>query len=288
MREYITGYVVANVVRMERAQFEGTFLIVEGDTDALVYERFSDRTECHVIEAHGKDNVVEALHFLDADGFDGALGIVDADFWILECAELPSVNLLLTDTYDLETMMLQSDAFDKVIAEFGSRAKIERFRTEVCDDLRKVLLDAGQVIGFILLLSLRLSLALKFEDLKFNKFVDKDSLRVDRTRAVQTVLDRSTPHGCDPNTILVQVDQLMLEGHDPWQVCCGHDLVGVLSLALRHAIGSQKAEQVAPPVLERSLRLAYEMAHFRGTALFRRIVEWEGRNPGFRVCAAFA
>ncbi|MFN5871336.1 MAG: hypothetical protein ACK44G_02150, partial [Aphanizomenon sp.] len=70
---------------------------------------------------------------------------------------------------------------------------------------------------------------------------------------------------------------------DPWQVCCGHDLVEILSLGLRKAIGTNKTVDVEANSLERNLRLAYEVAYFYKTQLYLAIRQWETNNQPFHV-----
>jgi hypothetical protein len=41
------------------------------------------------------------------------------------------------------------------------------------------------------------------------------------------------------------------DNHDPWHVCCGHDLIQVLSVGLHKAIGTWSTNDVKPDVLER-------------------------------------
>ncbi len=84
------------------------------------------------------------MEILNKENFQRILAIVDADFERLEC--LPNVpNLILTDTHDLETMLIQSPALDKVLAEIGSEEKITKFGK----DIRSVLLQAGKPIGYL-------------------------------------------------------------------------------------------------------------------------------------------
>lgn len=71
--------------------------------------------------------------------------------------------------------------------------------------------------------------------------------------------------------------------HDPWQICCGHDLVQILSVGLRKTIGSNNAKDIEPNILERSLRLAYEEAYFHDTQLYLDICTWENENQPFIV-----
>jgi hypothetical protein len=109
VKKYLNVHDIANTVRMTRSLHKGAFLVVEGDTDARVYKRFVDDSRCKVIPAHNKDNAVEILEILEKDRFPGVLVIVDADFWHLEGIKPESLNLLLTDTHDLETMIISTE-----------------------------------------------------------------------------------------------------------------------------------------------------------------------------------
>jgi len=73
------------------------------------------------------------------------------------------------------------------------------------------------------------------------------------------------------------------DSHDPWQICCGHDLVEILSLGLHRAIGSAKTSDVESHSLERSLRLAYEETYFCKTQMYLSICSWESKNQPFKV-----
>src|SRR5512136_2448157 len=99
MREYITAARTANKIRMQRSQHDGSFLIVEGDTDARVFNNLVDRDKCQVENACNKEMAVGALNILEKDNFAGVLAIADADFSRLEGTVPSSPNLLLTDTH---------------------------------------------------------------------------------------------------------------------------------------------------------------------------------------------
>jgi hypothetical protein len=68
--------------------------------------------------------------------------------------------------------------------------------------------------------------------------------------------------------------------HNPWQVCCGHDLVEILSIALRKLIGSQNRDSKE---LEKNLRLAYEDTYFCKTQIYVSIRSWETNHPDAKV-----
>jgi len=214
------------------------------------------------------------------------LAIVDADFdWLVEKATA-SPNLLFTDTHDLETMILQSLAFEKLLVEFGSEDKITTLVEKHNKDIRSLLLDCAMPIGYLRWVSLRENMALKFEELSFEKFVDKEKLSIDVLKLIRHVQGRSSFSAQGqkqiPDSVLHnKIKLLSSTSHDPWHVCCGHDLVCVLSLGLRKVIGSTKI--IEPDMLEACLRLAYEHSHFCKTQLYISIQQWETTNAPFIV-----
>ncbi len=72
-------------------------------------------------------------------------------------------------------------------------------------------------------------------------------------------------------------------GHDLWHVCCGHDLVCILSIGLRRVLANYHEKEVAPEALERLLRVAYEPGHFKATNLCREIESWQQANQPYCV-----
>ena len=138
-------------------------------------------------------------------------------------------------------------------------------------------------VGYLLWISQQDELNLTFEGITFSKFVDETTLRIDEPRLIQEVKNKSQAFPLKSEDLQQRLISQKRSDHDPWQVCCGHHLVEILSLGLRRAIGSNQANEVKPGNLERSLRLAYEEAHFRKTQVYLNICTWEINNPPFRV-----
>ena len=281
MREYITPDRIANKIRLLRtqSQYRGSFLIVEGDTDARLWKNLVDSTKCRVENAYNKKNAVTVLNILEQGNFAGVLAVVDADFDILEGSVSLSQNLLFTDTHDLETMLLKSPALDKVLLEHGSEDKINSFGK----DIRQTLLESAKVIGYLRWASLKFDYCLKFERLAFNKFVDDRTLALNESKLLQTVKNNSQKPRLDEPEIRANMDSLKTDTQDMWYICCGHDMISILSIALCKALGSCSSKEVDPNVLEINLRLAYESAHFRLTKLYIAIQTWEQTNQPFQV-----
>lgn len=287
MIEFLTPDRVANTIRLQRATFTGSFLLLEGSTDEKFYARFSDLLKCKLTVVSGKPSskilVIQVLAILDRDNFQGVLGIVDADFDQLEQTPERSLNLILTDTHDLETIIIQSPALDKVLAEFGSEQKVKAFDR----DIRTTLIEVSLSIGYLRWVSQLDKLNLTFEDIEFKKFVNDRTLKLTEIDLIKTIQNKSQNK---PQYIAVKAEDLKerinirkSNNYDPWQVCCGHDMVEVLSLGLQKAIGTYNSNEVKPEVLERNLRLAYEEAYFLNTQIYKSVVAWENCNQQYKV-----
>jgi len=281
MREHLTPAREATAIRLRRETFSGTFLLVEGSSDKVFYTRFVDQSQCTVItnSIPGKQRIIEVLVILENPEFQGILAIVDADFDHLAVSPHRSPNLLRTDTHDLETMLLQSPALDKVVAEFGSEEKVDKFRK----DIRAALLEAGIPIGYLRWVSQLDELNLTFDGIEFSKFIDKHTLQIDEPKFIQAVKNKSQAFALKNEALQQRLKSQRNGNHDPWQVCCGHDLVEILSFGLRKILGSANASEVEPRSLERNLRLAYEETYFCQTQLYTAIRSWERNNQPFQV-----
>ncbi|MDB9312411.1 DUF4435 domain-containing protein [Spirulina sp. CS-785/01] len=280
MREYLTPDRDANQIRMRRSSFLGTFLLVEGDTDKKFYYNLINRDLCQVVTLSGKpsskERVIVVLRILNQDNFQGVLAIVDADFDHLLDSPVSWPNLFRTDTHDLETLLIQSPALEKVLIELGSEEKIKQFS----QDIRETLLNAGLSLGYLRWISQQDGLNLTFNGLKFNKFINDKSLAINENDLIKAVKNKSQQPDLSNPQLQEQLTTFKNNTHDPWQVCCGHDLVEILSLGLRKTLGTNN--KVEPEKVEISLRLAYEAVYFQDTTLYADICQWETDHPPFR------
>lgn len=262
-----------------------SFLIVEGDSDSVFYRTFIDEDKCQISNAYNKLAAIQVLTILEQEGLPGILVIVDADFDILEGNCPSSRNLLFTDTHDLETMIIGSPALEKVLNAFGSAEKIRQFTLDTGKDMRTLLLEVSLPIGYLRLVSLREGLALTFENIDFSRFIHREKLTFNQQTCLQTVKNKSQRPDITDAQLITGIQQVKNDNHDPWHVCCGHDLVNILSIGLLKAIGTYNTNEVKPDILERSLRLAYEHSHFYKTQLYASIQQWEADNEPFLILA---
>lgn len=271
---------IANEVRMKRSSHHGSFLLVEGPTDKRLFRRFTDPTDCQIVVGYDKSLVFGAVSILDADRFPGALGVVDCDFDMLTGTALRSANLRRGDTHDIETLLLRSSALDSVLCEFGSPDKLVKFIEAKGMTLREWLVRTALPLGYIRFFSIREGLNLKFEGMTFSHFLDPVTLEINAEALRTEICNRS--HRPD-----LQLDTITSVGwprdvrHDPWQVCCGDDMMEILRFGLRSVLGTNSLTSLQS--LDGALRVAYPEEEFRQSELYRATRDWERRNPEFRV-----
>ena len=304
MREFLNVHRMANKIRLLRETYSGSFLLVEGKSDKVFYERFIDNLACRLetpdvetpdeeisdveipdTKKSNKQFVIEILKNLEKSNFQGVLAIVDADFDHLQNTTVTSPNLLRTDTHDLETMLIKSPAFDKVIVMFGSEEKIIKFGR----DLRTTLLESSKSVGYLRWVSQSDGLNLKFEGIDFKNFIDNQTIQISEIKLIKEVKNKSKAYSLENEDLQKRLTNKKNSSHNPWQVCCGHDLVEILSIALRKAIGSNRDIDVKANsddrknTLENILLLAYEENYFHQTQLYLEIRKWETNNQPFHV-----
>ncbi|MCC7430893.1 DUF4435 domain-containing protein [bacterium] len=274
---------VANTIRMTRSFHKGSFLIVEGETDARFYKQFLNNEKCRVIVGYGKEQCIKALKIIDETTIKGVLAIVDADFWVLEKHILESENLFLTDTHDIETMIIRSKALEKILYEFASEELLRKFSYRTKKNIREKLLECGLVIGYLKLISSEKGLGLKFKDLIFEKFIDKKDLTVVFPKLIKHLKRNSREVFVLTETLKEEIKVLEAKNLDVWHVCNGHDLVDILLVGLKRIFGERNARKLDSGSLQGDLRLAYPSNDFKETKLFSSLKNWEKDNFGFLV-----
>ena len=282
MKQYITASSIANAIGMKRSKHKGAFLVVEGITDKRVYGLVVESRTCEIENGHGIERAVEVIRILNGDSFSGVLAVLDADFVHITHTRVTDDNIVYTDLHDLECLLLRSPAFERLLEEFASEERVSAY-SAAHGDIASHLASIASRVGCLRLISLKDGLELKFEGLKFRKFVSFPDLAIDIAEMVRAVLNNSQKHQLDARALSRQVESEERVCHDRWQICCGHDIMEVLSIAMRKQFSGKSGGDVDVSTLECSLRLAWDPLHLEDTQLYRDILDWERSNPGFQV-----
>ncbi|EDN70704.1 cytoplasmic protein [Beggiatoa sp. PS] len=297
IREHITPDRIANAIRQDKS-YQGTYLIVEGKSDYWFYTKFIDQKVCQVQIAYGCLKVITVINNLEQTHYQQALGIIDADFRRLENETLLSDNILMTDVHDLETMIIQSPAFEQVIESYYVKERYEAFIAKKQDDLRNILLQLAKPIAYLKWINKIYDYGLLFKPQKetdkpldYTKFIEKNNLTFKGyDELIKTVINY-TINKIHPQKLTLSQQDILdkiklkeMEGQpDLWQLCNGHDLTNLIAIALLKAISSYNAKAVAYTEIERNLILAYDSFYFKSTNLLISIKNWEKQQPDRKI-----
>ncbi|HNR68198.1 MAG TPA: DUF4435 domain-containing protein [bacterium] len=277
MSEFLTPHSIANTIRMKATQYSGMFLIVEGPDDARMFKNFVIEENCKIEIAFGKNNATEALKLLAATDFDQVLAIVDRDYDTVLGNLQQTEHLFLTDTHDLETLIVKSHAFNKLVAEYMDEERLREFEKRRHKELRQILLDSAYFIGLVRCVSIKHRLNISFKDIELNRVLDRETLQIDKTAFLRQVVKNSNVVEVKFEDLQEKIEHLHQEKHDPWIIARGHDLVEVLHNALQ-LVGYRRSQRLSISMLESSLRLSYSFDAFKQTVLYRNIKEWEKKR----------
>jgi len=280
MLSYLTPADIANTVRLTRTLHTGTIVITEGDTDARVYKRLLSKTHCRIVPSNGKSIAIQVALILNGT-FSGILTIVDSDFDRLDSIPPLTVNILYTDAHDLETMLLCSLSLGKVLDELVSHSKAKKLRKPIID----LAIQACLPLGYLRWLSCptKDNLNLRFSGILLTRFVRLPSFNTNIDLMIGEAIANTT--GCTLDLAMVKTNLQTLMGQhcDVWQVCSGHDLVEMIFVGLKSHFGNRKTRRLTLELFDSMLRVAYEKSYFRTTTLHQAIVTWQNSNPGFQV-----
>jgi 5S rRNA maturation endonuclease (ribonuclease M5) len=281
----INNNTCANLIRQLRQSDNSLIVIVEGSGDQVLFKKFI-RKDCKISIAGGKEYALEVIDTLENENYKSIIAILDKDFQEIENELLKKHNVFYTDTHDLETMLLASGALEGVLNEYPPKKIIDSNEIDMTTKVRKNILECAKEIGSIRLISKRENLNLDFkkkkddkkESLPFKKFIstERKSLNIDVDELIRVIKEKSKKYDIDTHALREKMKSIYDESIDLWQLCCGHDMINILSIGLS---GSGITQDVTAEKIERYLRLAYETRDFQKTELFDSLVKWEKSNP---------
>ncbi len=253
------------------------WVLVEGDTDARFYSGFFNEKVCYIYPVYEKKVAVEVIQIINSSKVPGVIAIVDADYDTLgNSLNIP--NLFFTDTHDIETLILKSPALEKTLKEYLPGNRLKKVQA-LAEDVRQALIEVGIFIGYLRWLSGKMGWNLSFKEMPLERFIDQNNIALDRIEVVRYSMAGKRGSVLSPDEIQQRVETEMMEQHDPWLICQGHDLVHILAIVLpeilKQYIGRDRRIRPLYHEIDRRLRLAYEPAFFTRTKLYCAIVLWE-------------
>ena len=284
IKDGIDGTSIANQVRLERCLHIGSFLLVEGSSDARLFKKFCDLSECSIIPCTGRDNLFDAINELTRDNVQGVLGFSDSDYSPFVGYPETAGDIVYTDENDLELMILCSGVLKNIIAQFGNPDSVKLLVEKEGKSIEELIFDSARVIGAVRLVARVKDWPMRFRDMKY-RFKDKNSYIISQKLTIQHIYGRSQKDlEVREDTVRSLVQEVLDSNVDARELCCGHDCVRVLGRGLRKEFGKslQFNNEAGAKILEGILRVAYDWDHFKETAAYCSIKVWEADN-GYRI-----
>lgn len=280
-------------------------LVVEGPDDKIALRGIVDEKTCDVEFLEGKQKVYECLKKVNEQKRDNIVGLVDSDYdKILKDAGSPppiSVRqyLFLTDTHDMNTMVVASRAFFKMLE---SLFPFLAAKTGKADQIRDHAVMITKQIGLVRCLNadrrhperfnfretvqldypfIRQYLDIPQKKIKFETLLailKKDLSPKQRYELCQFIAERYE----------AQLNARYQKDDLPWQLCQGHDLFAVLYTLIEEE-GFRTSNFSSFSVL---LFKLFGIEEFKesGKILHQRMKEWETKamknGKQFRILKA--
>jgi hypothetical protein len=287
--EHITPDRIANAIIQDKS-FNGTYILVEGNNDYTLYRKFVNNDLCEVQIAFGKQNIIEAITILKARGYSNSIGILDSDFRNLEEQVKETENIFYTDYHDIETTILESEAFNSLIDNYCVEEKfIDFIKENNGKDIRSILLDLIAPLGYLKWANHQQNWGLLFKsksvngpELKIEDFIPVNTMQFKGYESMtNTVFNYSRGKvkiAIEEQETINNVELLSQSPVNYYQLCNGHDLSYLFALALRKKLASYNSKAILAEQIEKDLILAYDSRHFQETKLYSKLKHWERRE----------
>lgn len=261
-------------------------ILVEGDDDERAYSHFFDKEKTLFLPIGNCEKVKESMEIITIDSqlSSCVIGIKDADFDHIAGRTYEQIPLLfLTDTHDVETLMLT----DNVI-----RSICNETRCTTTEDIKTLAINNIIIFSFIryyndeVIVRGKKGEGLNFKNLKLPDY-DLKKPEKDKTFWLNKVkshagnkLKKSFPSEYDFDNF---VTKHTISPTDYMKFVNGHDLVSSLCRVI-HAI-EPKTSSYGEDKIAMIMRTAYTIDEFSKTNIYKGIDSW-ARNNGINIWQA--
>lgn len=252
-----------------------TYILVEGEDDVKSYIRFFNDEVTEFSIAGSCVNVLDSLKIcsLDEELKDLIIGIKDADFDHIKGVSYPECpSLFMTDTHDVETLMLTSGVVQKLSLELTAK-----YDQSILNDAIEI------VIPYSYLRYYNDVCILPHSDLKGIRFDGFKMTKHNPETIVRSSLfwrDKLLMHGGNSGNRNYPTEEQLLEfiaknmiiEDQKLQLVNGHDLV----LALRDLFHTRykSSKSYSDAQISSMIRLSYDIQDFQKTSLYNSLATW--------------
>ncbi len=288
IRNFITPVSIANSILMDKS-FKGVNLLVEGEIDNLFFIKFTEKQNCRITVAFGNEKVIEILDILELRNFRNAVGVIDSDFRIILNKIPKNPNVILTETHDIETLIIKSPTFDYLTNLYVSKEKLDEFSTQIKNSFLEYILELAKPIALFRLMNEKENLQLRFKPelydgkpLKYNEFIDKDKFSFSGWEKLITTVKNY--YNQNPSLSISKtkeyLEKMSQNNFNLLELCNGHDITHILSIGFQKKIGSKNIDAGE---IDKTLVNSYDSSYFKKTELFKKLITWQTSNSHLNI-----
>ncbi len=280
MRNYIDeNYIYGELKLWKSAKKQNAVgILVEAKADELFYRKFFTKNTAF-FKTNGFQKLEAILEKIEQNKDEGFIGIIDADFRRIDNKNLKYRNLFLSDGHDVEMMTINSQAWEQVLDFYIDKEKKAIFETKHNKNIKDYLFDIAKSIACVRYLNNKEQIGLVFRTFKkdkpdfidYQKFVSKDDLIFDYSKMIKTIENKSSKQNFFKNNdeYLKKLENIQKEQYDLSEFCNGHDIINLLALAFKKAIGNTTLKGIE---IENQLVIAYRFDDFKKTNLYKDLL----------------
>ena len=227
-------------------------LVVEGDTDVDLFALTLEVPRSNILSCNGKEILMLVYEMGPAKGIDpGSIFIRDRDHDSVVTNVNNGVMILVSNRYDIEMDLLANRIFGRILCEYLKdpldQSKINYEFAKLC--------GLSAYIGALRLYSHMNSTGLDFDNIKYTRFIDQKTMRLNVVEMVRYLFAKSEKALANKNEVISDVEKIVGSRQDD-DVCCSKEFIDIFSLALSKHYNSCVASECSPEVLSRTVRVA--------------------------------
>jgi len=220
------------------------WLAVEGFSDEVLLRTRKFTNPVKIVVGHGWEGVRDIIveHSKDASNAV-VIGLIDRDYRDHHGCQLKMNKVVFTDMRDVENMMFNSSSLGRVISEYASIHKIPKTGNGAVDidAMRKRIYSVAVQLGKLRIHCEGQNYQISFKEIDHKKFICDRTLSIDPASLLLHINGKNSG-----KRKLVQSDWIAAQGLS-WPsylgqaefVANGHDVMAIMSVALRRMWGSQ-------------------------------------------------
>lgn len=262
-------------------------IYVEGDSDRRLYQSmFTSQVAC--LPAYNYINVEKIISIYDQvtdrEELPFILGIVDRDYRVA-AGEIPAnINLICTELRDIECEMINTKAFENLVAEYSS-AKLREKWPEI-NDFKNVLVKSTSEIGRVRFYSHVKKSGIDFKKINYEKIHDLKKHELISEKLIPHLSGAqkagTTMHGKYEEVLKLSLEKKYVKHLSiSLRLSRGHDLFELLSYYFTKGFGRAGID-VSAATLESAIRIGF-IPFAKGSPTVIKILAWFAANNLLRV-----